>query len=173
MKFINIGTRTYRLMEDVYDINDKRFNHFKMYLLKSLEGIDRPLFAETHAKATDLMNNHKYLQANGLYENYLRAIELDGYNEDAISKCFALICLDDDEDQVNTDEMLLNKKLETMWANGLTRGFVEEAVQNFTIASPQSFGSYALMVTEMTTKLDGTFYSALNDLQKNLNQTER
>lgn len=170
MKELTIGLKTYHLMEDVYDINDKRFNYFKMYLLKSLEGIDRPLFTETHQKATDLMNAHKYLQANGLYENYLKSIEQDGYNDDALSRCFALICLTDSEDQLNTDENYLNEKLADMWANGLTRGLVEESVQNFTIASPQSFGAYALMITEMTQKLDGTFYSALNDLQKNSSQ---
>lgn len=171
MKNVTIGTKSYRLMEDVYDINDKRFNYFKMYLLKSLEGIDRPLFADTHQRATDLMNSHKYLQANGLYENYLKSIEQDGYNDDALSRCFALICLDDNEDQLNVDETFLDGKLADMWSNGLTRGFVEESVQNFTIASPQSFGAYALMITEMTQKLDGTFFSALSDLQKNSNTT--
>lgn len=154
-------------MEDVYDINDKRFNYFKMYLLKSLEGIDRPLFTECLQKATDLMNAHKYIQALGLFQNYAMAIEHDGYNEDALSKCFALICIEKDEDQSNVDENFLNKKLEEMWQNNLSRGFVEESVTNFTIASPQSFGAYALMMSEMNQKLDGTFYSALSDLQKN------
>lgn len=171
MTEIQIGTKKYLLMEDVYDINDKRFNYFKMYLLKSLEGIDRPLYQECMIKATDLMNNHKYIQALGLFQNYGMSIEKDGFNEDALSKCFALICIEEGEDQTNVDETFLNKKLDGMWKEGLTRGFVEESVQNFTIASPQSFGSYALMIQEMSQKLDGTFYNALNDLQKNLNTT--
>ena len=59
MKNIQIGKGNYQLMEDVGDINDKRFNYFKMYLLKSLEGIDRPLFKESLEKATDFFNRQR------------------------------------------------------------------------------------------------------------------
>jgi hypothetical protein len=170
MKEIKLGTKVYQLMEDVGDINDKRFNYFKMYLLKSLEGIDRPLYADTLTKGIELMNNHKYYQALGLFQNYGQAIEQNGYNEDALSKCFALICLDEGEDQLNVDELYLNKKLEGLWSNGLSRGFVEESVRNFTIESPSSFGAYSLMMAQMTQNLDGEFYGGLKTLQENLDK---
>jgi hypothetical protein len=168
MKEILIGTKKYLLMEDVGDINDKRFNYFKMYLLKSLEGIDRPLFKETLEKGTEFFNHQKYFQALGVFQNYAHSIESDGYNDDALSKCFALICLFKDEDQLKVDELYLNEKLEEMWKEGLTRKTVEESVQNFTIGSPASFGAYSLMMEEMSKTLSREFYEGLNTLQKNL-----
>lgn len=178
MKKITIGTKEWLLCEDVYDINDKRFNYFKMYLLKSLEGIDRPLFYESLQKAIDFVNKHKYVEAVAVMQNYGQAIEHDGYNEDALSKCFALICLYENEDQLNVDENFLNDKLAELWADGLTRGFVEETVRNFMIASPTSFGAYSQRLMEMTQNLGQEFWSALNDLQngqagnRDLNESE-
>jgi len=170
MKEITIGKQKYLLMEDVGDINDKRFNYFKMYLLKSLEGIDRPLFKDSLEKATDFFNRQKYFQALGVFQNYGQSIENDGYNDDALSKCFALICIDEGEDQLQVDELFLNRKLEGMWANGLTRGMVEESVQNFTIGSPASFGAYSQMMAGMSQNLDQTFYEGLKTLEENLGQ---
>ena len=63
--------------------------------------------------------------------------------------CFAIICLEEGEDQKNTKESLYNKKLERMRKDGLTRGFVEESVSNFIKASPQSFGDYATLLSMM------------------------
>ncbi len=168
MKEIVIGQKKYLLMEDVGDINDKRFNYFKMYLLKSLEGIDRPLFKETLEKGTEFFNHQKYFQALGVFQNYAHSIESDGYNDDALSKCFALICLFKDEDQLKVDELYLNEKLEELWKEGLTRKTVEESVQNFTIGSPASFGAYSLMMEEMSKTLSPEFYEGLSTLQKNL-----
>jgi len=139
-----------------------------MYLLKSLEGIDRPLFSESLQKAIDFTNKHRYVEAIAVMQNYGQAIEKDGYNEDALSKCFALICLYDGEDQLNVDENFLNEKLAKLWADGLTRGFVEESVRNFTIASPTSFGAYSLKLAEMTQTLGQEFWNGLKDLQDGL-----
>lgn len=170
MKPFTLNKHTYHLMEDVGDINDKRFNYFKMYLLKSLEGIDRPLFKQTLEQGTEFMNKQKFWQALGVFQNYATSIENDGYNDDALSKCFALICLVDGEDQLNVDENYLNTKLETLWADGLTRGMVEESVQNFTICSPASFGAYSLMMAEMSKNLNPTFYEGLKTIEENLGQ---
>lgn len=170
MKDLTLNNHKYQLMEDVGDINDKRFNFFKMYLLKSLEGIDRPLYKETLEKGIEFFNKQKYYQALGMFQNYGQSIENDGFNEDALSKCFALICLEDGEDQLNVDESYLNKKLETLWADGLTRGMVEESVQNFTIGSPASFGAYSLMMAEMSQNLNPTFYEGLKTIEENLGQ---
>jgi hypothetical protein len=105
-------------------------------------------------KAMGHFNERRYIQAWGEFENYRHAIEYEKYNDDALSKCFALICLEDGEDQTNTDENYLSEKLGRLYQDGLTRGFVEESVRNFTIASPLSFGSYSLRLEEVMTKLD-------------------
>jgi len=62
---IKIGEGDYTLMESVEDINDKRFVYFKAYLLKSLEGIDRPLFKATMERAIEFFNKSKLLQRRG------------------------------------------------------------------------------------------------------------
>lgn len=172
MKEIKIGSEQYSLLESVNDINDKRFIFFKAYLLKSLEGIDRPLFKNTMDRALEFFNQSRYMQAWGEFQNYHRAIEYEDYNDDALSKCFALICIEDGEDQLNIDDNFLAKKLERLWSNGLTRGFVEESVQNFTKASPLSFGSYSLMLEEVMQNLNEMSLDELEVLQKNLNQQE-
>jgi len=64
------------------------------------------------------------------------------------------------------DDNFLFEKLERMRAHGLSRGFVEESVQNFTIASPLSFGSYSLVLAEVIANLETTPLSVLNDLPK-------
>ena len=167
---IKIGEAEYRLMESVEDINDKRFLYFKMYLLESLEGIDRPLFKTTMEKATEFFNKSKLLQAMGEFQNYQHSIEYEKYNDDALSKCFALICLEDEEDQLNVDDNFLQEKLERLWTNGLTRGFVEESVRDFTIASPLSFGSYSLALEEVMANLEAMPLSELRDLPKEQTQ---
>lgn len=170
MKEIQIGDSKYELLESVNDINDKRFAIFKMYLLKTLEGVDKPLFKNTIERALEFFNRGKYMQAYAEFQNYHRAIEYDDYNDDAMSKCFALICLEPGEDQLNIDENFLYKKLEKMHQEGLTRGFVEESVNSFIIASPISFGSYSLMLEEVTQNLEGILSTELMPLQSESEQ---
>jgi hypothetical protein len=165
MKKIKIGDSTYDLLESVVDINDKRFIFFKAYLLKSLEGIDRPLLKATMDKVIEFFNQNRYMQAFGEMQNYQRAIEYEDYNDDALSKCFALICLEEGEDQLNVDDNFLSEKLKRLHANGLTRGFVEEAVQNFSRESPASLGNYSLMLEEVILNLNATSLKELESLQ--------
>ena len=173
MKQIKIGKADYTLLESVNDINDKRFIVFKMYLLLSLEGIDRPLFRVTMEKAMAHFNHQRYIQAWGEFENYSHAIEYEKYNDDALSKCFALICLEQGEDQANTDDNFLIEKLGRLHENGLTRGLVEESVQNFTIKSPLSFGSYSLRLEEVMTKFDEILSDELMPYRKSEEQEKK
>lgn len=166
MKQVKIGNGSYQLMESVNDINDRRFIEFKAYLLQSLEGIDRPLFKTTMERAMEHFNAHRYIQAWGEFDNYRHAIEYEKYNDDALSKCFALICIEDGENQMNVDGNFLQEKLDRLHANGLTRGMVEESVRNFILASPLSFGSYSLMMEEVMMKLDATSLTELMPLPK-------
>lgn len=170
MKQVKIGNGDYHLLESVNDINDRRFLEFKAYLLQSLEGIDKPLFQTTMKRAMDHFNGSRYIQAWGEFDNYLHAIEYEKYNDDALSKCFALICLEKDEDQLNIDANYLDEKLARLHKNGLTRGFVEESVQNFILASPLSFGSYSLRLEEVMAKLDEILSTELMPLEKEMSK---
>jgi len=168
MKEIKIGEQTYHLLDSVNEINDKRFTYFKMYLLQSLEGIDRPLFKDTMERAMSHFNKQRWVQAWGEFENYHHSIEYEKYNEDALTKCFALICLEKDEDQLNLDEEFLNAKIARMHEDGLTKGFVEESVENFSKASPRSLGNYSLMLEEVIANFDEILSSGLIDSPSDL-----
>lgn len=149
MKPITIGTKEYRLIENLFDINDERFNVFKQYFLQTLEGMDKPLFAATFSKYIAFVNAGKHSDGIIEWHNFKKAIELKELNYDAYSFCFALLCLNKDEDQKDCSEATQLRKLEELRKEGLTRGMVEDSVINFMKASPNQFGVYLQMLEMM------------------------
>lgn len=143
MKTIKIGEIEYDLCENMNDILDSRFMTFKQYLLQSLERIDKPLFEATRQRAIAFLNKQQFYQAFQEFENYGEAIRIQEQNYESTSICFTIICLEKDEDQTKSDLNFFKGKLKKMQKEGLIRGFVEESVQNFIIASPNSFGEYS------------------------------
>jgi len=146
MKDLVIGEKTYQLCEGVEDFYDIRFPKFLNYLRMSIEGIDKPLFAATMQRAEKFMDKGEFHRAWKEFMNYQMAIEMPETSSTGLSMCFALIVLEEGEDQSNVDEGLLKKKLERMRNDGLTRGLVEETVTNFIVASPDSFGDYGSLM---------------------------
>ena len=149
MKEIQISETEYRLCEGITDLYDIRFPLFLSYLRMSVENIDKPLFKATMEKAIARADKGEFFKAIKEFQDYESAISLDQVSSTGLSKCFALICLEEGEDQVETDEGALDKKLDKMRQDGLTRGFVEESVSNFIKASPQSFGDYGTLIAMM------------------------
>lgn len=149
MKEIQINETEYKLCEGVTDLYDIRFPLFLSYLRMSVENIDKALFKATMEKAIARADKGEFFKAIKEFQDYESAISLDQVSSTGLSKCFALICLEKDESQVETDEGALNSKLDRMRQAGLTRGFVEESVSNFIKASPQSFGDYGTLITMM------------------------
>ena len=148
MKEIEIGEETYQLCKGVEDLYDIRFPLFLSYLRMSVENIDKPLFAMTMEKAEDFMDKKQFMKAWKQFDNYSVAINATEVETTGLSMCFAIICLEEGEDQTDTDEDKLRAKLKRMRGAGLKRGFVEESVTNFMKASPESFGDY-IVLTEM------------------------
>lgn len=145
------------LIETIFDINDERFTVFKQYLLQSMEHIDKPIFTVAYSKYIGHHNagNH----ADGLLEwyNFKKAMELKELNHDAMSVCFALLHLEDDEDQRNCSKDFQIRKLNDMRENGLSRGLVEEVVENFMNASPKTFAVYLAMLDLMKPVVEEKF----------------
>jgi len=146
MKDLKIGEETYQLCEGVDDLYDIRFPLFMQYLRMSVEGVDKPLFAATIQRAESLMNKGEFHKAFMEFVNYQTSIELPEVNITGLSMCFAVIVLNEDEDQSDTNEGKLKKKLTAMRKAGLTRGMVEDTVTNFIKASPDSFGDYGVLM---------------------------
>ncbi len=145
MKEIQIGETTYNLCEGVNDIYDIRFPVFLNYLRMSVENIDKPLFATTFERAEARFDKGQFHKGLMEFADYRSSITLEQVSWTGLSMCFALICLEENEDQAKTKEDFMKKKLDKMRKNGLTRGFVEESVSNFIKASPSSFGDYAML----------------------------
>ena len=150
MKELEIGEKTHQVCEGVDDFYDIRFPKFISYLRMSVEGIDKPLFAATMQRAEAKMDKGEFHQAWKEFVNYQTSIELPEVNTTGLSMCFALIVLEDGEDQSDVNEGRLKKKLERMRKEGLTRGLVEETVTNFIKASPDSFGDFGTLVEMMS-----------------------
>ena len=153
MKSIKIGEKEYQLIETLFDINDERFNIFKQHLMQVFENLDKPLFAATFSKYVASHNSGNH--AEGLIEwfNFKKAIDLKELNYDAYSFCFALLCLEPGENQRDCSDSKQLKKLEEIRSNGLTRGMVEETVENFIKASGTTFGVYIQMLELMKAPL--------------------
>jgi len=149
MTKIKIGEKEYNLCESVNDIYDIRFPVFLNFLRMSIENIDKPLFAAKQQKAEEWLNKAMPYNAVKEFLDYGSSINLEQVNTTGLSMCFALICLDNGEDQSNIDESFLKEKLDKMRKEGLKRGVVEEQVSSFIKASPDSFGEYNLIAELM------------------------
>ena len=149
MKELQINETKYQLCESITDLYDVRFPQFLNFLRMSVEGIDKALFKATMERAIARIDKGEFFKAMKEFQDYEAAISLEQVNSTGLSMCFAIICLEEGEDQKNTKESLYNKKLERMRKDGLTRGFVEESVSNFIKASPQSFGDYGTLLSMM------------------------
>lgn len=152
MKTITIGKKEYKIIESIFDINDERFTVFKQYLLQVFENLDKPSFVATFQKYVTLSNAGQH--AEGLIEwyNFKKAVELQEVNYDAYSFCFALLCLEEGENQRDTSKATHLKKLEEMRSEGLNRGMVEDTVTDFMKASPKQFGAYLEMLEYLQMK---------------------
>lgn len=149
MKKIKIGKEEYNCCESVNDLYDIRFPVFLNFLRMSIENIDKPLFAGKKQKAEEWLNKAMPYNAVKEFLDYGSSINLEQVNTTGLSMCFALICLDNGENQSNIDESFLKGKLDKMQKAGLKRGEVEEQVSSFIKASPDSFGEYNLIAELM------------------------
>src|SRR5574337_876181 len=114
MKEIIIGYKRYRLCENAFDMNDKRFMLFKQYLLQTFEQMDKPVFASLYAKFKTNADAGKHSDNIIEMENFRMAIELKQLDFDAYSFCFSLLCLGEGEESDNVDENFHIQKLEIM-----------------------------------------------------------
>lgn len=153
MKTIKIGKEEFQLMQTPFDINDERFVVFKQHFLQVFESIDKPLFAATYSKCMGFHNQGLHSDVVIELTNFKKAIDLKELNYDAYSICFALLCLEKGEDPKELSTAKHLDKLERMRKAGLTRGLVEETVENFMKASPKTFGVYLAMLEMMKPQL--------------------
>ena len=78
--------------------------------------MDSPLFETYLDRVDQYYNDGKFMQARLELENYRSAIKNIEHGYDAWGICFALICLEDGEDQTVMEEKFLQKKI-NKWSN--------------------------------------------------------
>lgn len=146
MKAIKHGKKEFKLIETMFDMNDKRFHEFKKYFLQVIEKMDNTSFAVTLAKYKELYDKGLHSDAFIELYNFNKSIQLKEVDYDAYSFCYCLLCLEEGEDQevINEEEQL--KKLKFLRSTGLKRGDVEKTVLDFMKASPKTFGAYLQML---------------------------
>lgn len=146
MKTVEFGKEKFERIETLFDINDERFNVFKQYLLQIFETLDKPSFLITFNNYVKAVNDNRHADGVVAWYNYKKAIELKELNYDAYSFCFALLHLEQGENQRDCSKDKQEKKLDRMRSNGLDRGQVEAVVEGFIKASPNTFAPYLAML---------------------------
>ena len=142
MKQVKIGNKEYNQIENIFDIGDERFVVFKQHLLQVFESVNSASFLQMHNRVTKYFNANDSYQIIVELENFKKSLELRELNYDAFSFCFALLHMDKEEKQEDFGKDYQLRKLEIMRAEGITRGQVEEVVENFMKASPKHFAHY-------------------------------
>ena len=142
MKTIKIGNEKYKQIETAEDLPIQRYAMLKEYVIWKETGVDTPNLVTTITKFVHGFDNEsKAAMLTSLYD-YMTGIKQAKEEIDADQMIFALITLEDDEDQTKTNDGFLKEKLGRMNANGLTQKVVEETVENFIQASSAHFVSY-------------------------------
>jgi len=149
MKRIQIGDIEYEMCEHKDDINYMRFTMFKQYIPQVWEKMDVPQFLLYLDRIDNYLNQGKPMQARLELENYKVAINNLQNGYDAWSMCFALICLEEGEDQTKMDESFLQKKVKKWSDAGLSPSVVYDSVVDFMKASQPAFSAQLEMLTMM------------------------
>jgi len=146
MKKIKIGEKTYNLCQHKDDINIKRFIAFKQYAPMIWEKMDSPLFETYFDRIKSHFNKGNFTQILVELINFSAAINNMKHGYDGWCICFALICLEDGEDQTNVEESYLQEKLDRFINDGLTAGQVHKSVLDFMKASEEVFSAHLTML---------------------------
>ena len=156
MKQLQIGKLIVKICEHQGDINYLRFVKFKQYAPQFWEKMDSPLFAVYLEKYMEHHNKGNHAQALMILHDYKLAIDMSKNSYDAWGICFALLSIDEGEDEKTCpDDSDLKAKLKTYTDEGLTAEQVKAEVVNFMKASPEVFQDHLIMLA-IQSSMSGT-----------------
>lgn len=122
---------TFEISEGLEDMNAKRFNELKKYIIQVETGTDIPSLKNAFVK---ISNQFDKGSASGMYRelyNFIFSLQQLEAKEDPDQMCFALMTLEDGENPAIVDDTKLKDKINRMVECGLTQGMVREEVANF------------------------------------------
>jgi hypothetical protein len=135
MKTIQIGKLKVKVAENANDINIQRFVAMKEYVIAKETGIDRPTLTSTFKQIYQNFNKNDSAGTLIAIYDFINGLANIEKQQDAHQMIFALLTLEENEDETNTDKTFLKEKLDRLAKQGLKQGTVEEYSENFIIAS--------------------------------------
>lgn len=159
MKKIKIGEENCYILQGVDEMNYKRSLLFNQWSILVFEEQNHSLYEITIDRFKKYFNDGDYLSAANEIVNNQFLKKLKEPSIDALGRCFALICLTEDErtkesDPLMWDDGYLKEKIDRWSAEGLTRGMMTSEFKNFLKASPDNYLPFQekLMMMEMLSK---------------------
>jgi hypothetical protein len=123
-----------KVCETIEDINIKRFMAMKEWMIYKESGMELPSLKKTYidiVRAFDdnspsriLLKLHEQVQGLTFIEN----------GKDPNQMMFSLMCIEEGEDETNTDHQQLMDKMDRLAKMGLNQGVVLSETENFTQA---------------------------------------
>lgn len=135
MKDFKVGNKlTVKLSENLGELNIKRWVEVQKYMLISETGkdlVDLKKYGEEFARGFD---NQSLSQMYRVHYDWLYGLSMLARGDNADQFIFALITLEDGEDEAEYGREHLKAKLDRYAKSGLKQGDVKREVENFTLS---------------------------------------
>lgn len=144
MKKITIGKEQCYVLEGLDEMNYKRSLLFNQWSILVFEEQNHSLFELAVDRIKQYFNQGDYVSVINEVVNNQFLKKLKEPSIDALGRCFALICLTEDErgnesSPATWDDTRLKEKIDRWSEAGLTRGVMLNEYKNFLKASPDSY----------------------------------
>lgn len=160
MKKIKIGEEQCYVLEGIDEMNYKRSLLFNQWSILVFEEMNHSLYELSMDRIKKYFNEGDHFSVMNEIVNNQFVKRLKEPSIDALGRCFALICLTEDEktkesDPITWDDNFMKEKVDRWSKVGLTRGVMQEHYKNFLKASPDNYLPYLerLTMMEALTKL--------------------
>ena len=136
MKSYKIGDADYKLCETAEDLSIVRYNELKVFMIQKDAGIDLPSLMENYKQRMQAYNTQSIPDLVIADYNFINGLQTVMDRTDSEQMIFALIVLEDGEEQTKFDRTQAREKLKRMNEQGLTQGEVSKVVKDFILGSP-------------------------------------
>ena len=149
MKDLTIGNKNYKLCEDVTDFLEFRLPYLQEFILRAFENNDLPIYDVFFNEYKKLSNEGNRYDCDVLVSRLKDSVTKNEPLLNNFHYAFALICLEDNENQLNVDLEYLKEKINIMFKEGLKGGVCVKSVLDFMVASPFEFRNYEAIIAFM------------------------
>lgn len=149
MKELKTLTKSWKLLDDASELHQYRMPVLKEFILRAFENYDLPTEAKLYSDIKKAVDDKSLFDVSVVIDNYHIACNKAETEIDSIHIAFSMICLRENEDQLNTDLNFHKDKLKEMFADGLKADVAGREVINFTSKSPFEFRNLGEIIQYM------------------------